>query len=302
MLAAIASIWGASYLLIKVAVDEMSPAMVVFGRTALATVVLLIAVRLQGPQVWTHLSDVRRRPVAALLLGVTAIAAPFMLISYGELAVPSGLTAVLIAPASLFVALLAPFIDRSETIGRRAGVGLVIGLVGVALVVGLDSVGSAGEFLGALAIVGASISYALASFVVKGLYRETPAIVSSLISVAVGALISLPVAAASAPREWPGAVAILCVAALGVVGTALAFVIFYRLITEAGAGKASLVSYLVPGAALLYGAAILDEAITPAAIAGLVLIVGGVALAAWPSAQPQAPAPAGEGAIGPSGP
>lgn len=293
MLAAIALIWGASYLLIKLALEDLSPAVVVFGRTALATLALLVALRLQGGARWAALAEVRRRPGAALLLGVTAIAAPFMLISFGELAVPSGLTAVLIAPAPLFVAILAPLIDRSETIGGRGAAGLAIGLLGVGLVVGVDSVGSAAELLGALAIVAAAVSYALASFVVKGAYRQVPAIAASLISVAVGALLSLPVALATAPREAPGGLAVMSVALLGVVGTALAFVIFYKLIAEVGAGRASLVSYLVPGAALVYGALLLDEEITPAAVGGLVLIVAGVALAAWPRARP----PAAEGAV-----
>src|SRR4051794_27994542 len=102
---------------------------------------------------------------------------------------------------------------------------------------------------------------------------------TSFFSLSVAAVITLPPAFATAPGEMPGLRAILAVAVLGVVGTALAFVIFYKLIAETGAGRASLVSYLAPGIALFYGALLLDEPITAASVGGLVLILGGVALA-----------------------
>ena len=105
---------------------------------------------------------------------------------------------------------------------------------------------------------------------------------TSLVSITVTAVLTLPLALATLPSALPGARALLSVLVLGAVGTALAFVIFYKLINEVGAGRASLVSYLAPGVALFYGALLLDEAITAAAIAGLVLILGGVALAVAP--------------------
>jgi drug/metabolite transporter (DMT)-like permease len=225
-------------------------------------------------------SELRRRPGPAVLLGVLAIALPFMLITLGEHTVPSGLTAVLISPAALFVALLAPWIDVTERIDRRQTIGLVTGLAGVALVVGVESVSTLGEFLGALAMLGAALCYALSGFVVKRSYGHLPAIQTSLISITVASVLTLPFALATLPSEFPGVRASLSVLALGALGTALGFVIFYELINGIGAGKASLVSYLAPGVALFYGAVLLDEAITVAAVAGLVLILGGVALAA----------------------
>jgi drug/metabolite transporter (DMT)-like permease len=148
----------------------------------------------------------------------------------------------------------------------------------VALLVGVESVHSVGEFLGSLAMLGAAACYALSSFVVKR-YGALTSVATSFISIAVGAVLCLPGAIATAPSAVPGLRAVLAVVALGVVGTALAFVIFYKLIAETGAGRASLVSYLAPGIALLYGAVLLDEPITLAGIGGLVLILGGVALA-----------------------
>jgi len=145
--------------------------------------------------------------------------------------------------------------------------------------VGLETVHSVEQFLGALGILAASAFYALSSFVVKGPFAGVPSIVSSAISVGIGALMTLPFAVATMHDGGPGLRAILAVVGLGVVGTALAFVIFYRLIAEIGAGRASLVSYLAPGVALFYGAVFLDEPIGWAAIVGLVLILGGVFVA-----------------------
>jgi drug/metabolite transporter (DMT)-like permease len=287
---ALASMWGASYLLIKYALEDFSPSMVVFVRTALGAAVLYAIIRAQGGEARAELADIRRRPGTAVLLGALAITAPFLLISFGEREVPSGLTAVLIASAPLWVAIFAPALDRSETVAGRQALGLIVGIAGVGLLVGVESIDTLGQFLGALAMVGAAGFYALSSFMVKGTYRAVPALTTSFISVGAGCLLVLPVAAATPPDHAPGLRAILALAALGVLGTAIAFVIFYALIGELGAGRASLVAYLVPPISLAYGAVLLDERIGLAAIGGLVLILAGVALAS------RAPQPAPEGA------
>jgi drug/metabolite transporter (DMT)-like permease len=281
LLGALAAIWGGSYLLIKYALEDFSAPMIVWARVAIAAVVLLVALRLTGgrPAVAAATAELRARPGSAVLLATLAVAAPFMLITFGELEVPSGLTAVLISPASLFVALFAPFLDPSERIDRRQGIGMLIGLGGVALVVGVESVQTLGELLGALAMLAAAACYALSSFVVKRRYGHIASMQTSLVSIAVATVVTLPFAVATLPDARPGARAVASVVALGAVGTALGFVIFYKLINELGAGRASLVSYLAPGVALFYGALLLDEAITLAAVAGLVLILAGVAMA-----------------------
>lgn len=281
LLTALAAIWGGSYLLIKYALEDFSAPAVVWGRTAIAAVVLLAALRITGGPAAPRgaIADIRSRPWTALLLTTLAVALPFMLITLGELEVPSGLTAVLISPASIFVAMFAPFLDASERAGRLQLLGMLIGLAGVALVVGVESIHSTGEFLGAMAMIGAAVCYALSSFVVKGRYGRLTSMQTSFVSISGAAVLTFPIALATLPGEVPGLRAVAAVVVLGAVGTALAFVIFYKLINEAGAGKAALVSYLAPGVALLYGALLLDEAITMAAVAGLVLILGGVALA-----------------------
>src|SRR4051795_3598516 len=280
LLAALAAVWGGSYLLIKYALEGFEPAVIVWVRLVLAAIVLFAVMRARngGAEARAAASEVRARPGRAVLLGALAIALPFNLITFGELEVPSGLTAVLIAPASLFVAAFAPFLDASEKARPSALGGMLLGLAGVALLVGVESVHSVGAFLGSLAMLGAAACYALSSFVVKR-YGSLTSVATSFISIAVASVLCLPAAVATAPSEVPGLRAVLAVLVLGVIGTALAFVIFYKLIAETGAARASLVSYLAPGIALLYGAALLDESITAASIGGLALILGGVALA-----------------------
>jgi drug/metabolite transporter (DMT)-like permease len=136
-------------------------------------------------------------------------------------------------------------------------------------------------------MIGAAACYALGGFVVKGRYGRLTSMQTSFVSLTVASLITLPVAVATAPSEAPGLGAVSSLLALGAIGTALAFVIFYKLIAEVGAGRASLVAYLAPGVALFYGAVFRDEPITLAAVGGLVLILGGVALASRRSREPE---------------
>lgn len=285
LLAALSAIWGGSYLLIKYALEGFSAAMIVSLRCLLASIVLYVVLRVTG-QASRAWRDVRERPWWALILSVTAVTLPFLLITFGEHVVPSGLTAVLISPASLFIALLAPFLLPSERIDRRQGVGMLLGLGGVILIVGVESVHSLKEFLGAMAMIGAAFFYGLSSFVVKGKYGGLAAVQTSWISVTATGLLTLPVGLATTPGHSPDLGAISALVVLGVLGTALAFVIYYELIGAIGAGRAALVSYLAPGVALFYGAIFLDETITVAAVIGLIVILGGVAIAARPKKTP----------------
>jgi drug/metabolite transporter (DMT)-like permease len=281
LLATLSLVWGGSYLLIKYALDGFSAAMIVSARCLLASMVLYVVLRQMGlaGSAWR---DVRERPKWALVLGVTAVTIPFLLITFGEHVVPSGLTAVLISPASLFIALLAPFILPSESIDRRQGAGMLLGLAGVVVVVGVESVHTLDEFLGALAMIGAAFFYGVSSFVVKGRYGKLAAVQTSWISVTLAGLITLPIGLATTPGHTPDLGSTAALVVLGVLGTALAFVIYYELIAGIGAARAALVSYLAPGIALFYGALFLDEEITAAAVVGLVLILGGVAVASRP--------------------
>ena len=280
MLALLSAVWGASYLLIAYAIEEIPESLVVFARTALAALALVLVIRVRGGELRPFLRDARRRPGTALLLGLVAIALPFMLITFGERTVPSGLTAVLIASAPIFIAILAPVLDRTEIVSPLGWGGLIVGLAGVGLLVGVEQIGTPGELLGALAMVGAAASYALSGFILKREYPGYPPVVTSLVAIGASAALTLPAVAVQPPDGVPGGLAVLAVVALALVGTAWAFVVYYGLIAEIGYSRASVVAYTIPSVALAYGWALRDEAITLATVGGMVLILVGVFMVA----------------------
>jgi drug/metabolite transporter (DMT)-like permease len=276
----VSAIWGASYLQIKIALDGFNASVIVFARVALAAAILYFAVRALEDRERAF-QFARRYPQRIVILGVLTIALPFMLISYGETEVSSALTGILVAPGPLFVALFAPFLDPSERVDRRGALGLLVGFAGVVLLVGLDTVHDPGEFLGALAVLGAAACYGLGALYAKSKLTGAgvPPIVMSFLACLAAAAVTLIPAAIGLKSSSPDLGEIAAVVSLGVIGTALAFVLYYSLISETGAGRAALVGYMIPPTALLYGTLLLDENVTGAAIIGLVLILAGVALA-----------------------
>ncbi|MDQ3285453.1 MAG: DMT family transporter [Actinomycetota bacterium] len=277
LLVLLSALWGGVFLLVKYALMDFSAVEVAFFQALIGALGLFGIVIFQGGAARAKLGDILRRPAQALLLGALAIATPFMLIALGELTVPSGLAGVLVSTTPMFVALFAPWIDPAMEINRRQGAGLAVGLLGVALVVGAHFIGSLGQLVGALALLGAAASGALSGFVVKLQYKDkgVPASTTSFFALSVGALLTLPVAVITAPRELPGTRAVLAVVALGLLCTAVAFMLYYRLIDHIGEERASLSNYLTPAFALLYGVLLLSESLTIWAIIGLVLIISG---------------------------
>jgi drug/metabolite transporter (DMT)-like permease len=175
--------------------------------------------------------------------------------------------------------MLAPLIDPREKVDRRGALGVVIGFAGVVLLIGVDTVHSLGEFLGALAMVGAALAYGLGAMYARLKFPGVPPLVVSFAACAVAAVLTLPPALATIGENNPDGGEIAAVVSLGALGTAVAFYLYFGLIGEVGAGKAALCGYLIPPLALAYGAVLLDEKITAAAIGGLVLILVGVGLA-----------------------
>jgi drug/metabolite transporter (DMT)-like permease len=264
-------------MLIKYALEDFSPIEVAFFQASIGAIGLLAIVLFQGGRARAAMWDILRRPLPAILLGLLAIAVPFILISLGELSVPSGLARVLLSSTPMFVAVFAPRFDRSAAINRVQAMGLIVGLVGVALIVGLQSVSSAGQLLGALAILGAAASGAISSFLVKLEYRDknVPPSTTTLFSLSVGAVLVAPFAAITAPGDAPGARAIIAVILLGLLCTALTFMLYYQLIAEVGEERAALGNYLTPIFALIYGVILLGEPLTLVEVLGLVLIIVG---------------------------
>ena len=273
----LSALWGGVFLLVKYALIDFSPVEVAFFQAVVGALGLLVIVSIERGEARAKLGDILRRPGPALLLGALAIAVPFMLIALGELTVPSGLAGVLASTSPMFIGLFAPLLDRSVRISRRQGAGLIVGLFGVALVVGVHSISTLGQFLGALAILGAAASGALSSFVVKLQYKDkgVPASTTSFFALGVGSLVTLPVALVTAPHELPSIRAVLAVIMLGLGCTALAFMLYYSLIDQIGEERAALSNYLTPAFALFYGVLLLGESLTVAAVIGLVLIIAG---------------------------
>jgi drug/metabolite transporter (DMT)-like permease len=275
LLLTLGAIWGASYMFIEIGLRDLSPAMIAFVRIALAALVLLPVAAAQGA-----LSGIR--PVAIWLVAVGAIqvAGPFLLIGAGQEEISSSLAGILVASAPLFTALLAIWVDHEErSQGLRLG-GILIGFAGVALLLGVDLGGEGAALLGGLLVVLASLGYAIGGFLVKHrLAGMAPVAMSGLVMTA-AALLLVPVAVATAPAELPGLGPAAAVTALGVVGTGVAFVIFFGLIGSVGPARAFLVTYIAPAFAIVYGATLLGEEITAATIGGMVLILAGSWLAA----------------------
>lgn len=273
----LSAIWGSMFLLVKYALRDFSPMEVAFLQAAIGAIGLLVIVNVQGGAARAKLGDILHRPGRALLLGLLAIAAPFVLITLGELVVPSGLAGVLASMAPIFIALFAPALDRQFEINRRQAGGLLVGVVGVALVVGAHLVGSLGQFFGALALLGAAASGGLSSFVIALQYKDkgVPASTTSFFALSVGALLTLPLAIVTAPHDLPSIRAVLAVIALGLGCTALGYMLYYSLIDHIGGERAALANYLTPAFALFYGVLLLGEHLTMVATIGLALIILG---------------------------
>ena len=278
MLLTLAAVWGASYLFIKVAVDEIAPAPMMAARTLLAAAALL------GYVFWRFGRARAARELRAawrhcLVLGVLNAALPFWLIAWGEQHIDSGLAAVVQASVPIFNALLVLRFLPHERLTRTRGLGLAIGIVGVAVVTGIHPDGGGLAVAGALAVVLSSLSYASAGVYGQRAVKGTAGPVLAAGSMLLAGVILTPVAVFQLPGEVPSLEATGSVLALALAGTALAQLILFRMLALHGSARLSLVTYLMPGFALVYGALILDEAITAATIGGLALILGGVALA-----------------------
>lgn len=271
----LAATWGASYLFIKVGLRDFSSSFVVFGRTALAALVLAAIARRLGAfdglrEAW--------RPIVVLAL--IQVALPFLLIAEGEHHIPSALAGILVASAPIYTALLALKLDTAERASGWAAVGIVIGIVGVVLLFGVDLSGERSAVLGGAMVLLASLGYALgALFMKRTMSGLQPAGVAAS-TMGVSAAMMAPPALLSLP-DSAGADSISALLALGILGTGVAFLLFYSLIAEMGPARASIVAYLAPVFAVLYGVVLLDEAVTIATIGGLVLILAGSYLGAF---------------------
>jgi drug/metabolite transporter (DMT)-like permease len=270
----LASIWGASYMFIKIGLRDLSPSGVAFLRVALAAAVLMPVAAARGA-----LQGLGGRVGVLVVLAAVQVAGPFYLIPLGEQQISSALAGILVATSPIFTALLAIWVDREERSEGARFVGVGLGVAGVIALFGLD-LGSGAALLGGLAVVAASLGYSIGAFILKHrLVGVRPlGVVACVMSAS--AMLLLPAAVTTAPSGFPDAGPVAAVTVLGILGTGIAFVIFYWLIGTVGPARSMLVSYIAPGFAVIYGAALLGETITGATILGLALVVMGSWLAA----------------------
>jgi len=274
MLIVLSLVWGASFLFIKVAVRELAPATLILGRLGLAALTLAIVVPL-AVGLRETVAELRTNAGWLVVMGLVNTAIPFWLLSWGETRIDSGLASIIQASVPIFNAVVSFGFFREVRVTGLKLLGVGVGFVGVALLVGAQP---HGKVLGALAVVGMALCYAVAQlFAARHLRGVRPTVVS-LAATGVSALAVLPAGVAQAPHHAPSWKAIGSVAALGIPGTAFALLLLYALIADAGAAYASLVTYLIPPIALAYGAIFLGERFGATAFGSLALILAGVAL------------------------
>jgi drug/metabolite transporter (DMT)-like permease len=277
LILALAALWGASYLFIKVGVRDFEPSVLMTLRLLIGGALLLafLAAREGGREA---IGGVRRVWREGFVFGTINGALPFTLIAWGETHVDSGVAAIANASVPIFVALLAVKFNPGERSTGLKLAGILIGLVGVGILAGVHPEGGGWAVLGTLAVVLASFSYACGGLYGQHLVARASGPLLAAASMLYGGIALLPLALFQLPDHTPGLKPVASLLGLAVGGTAAAQLILFRVLRLYGAARLSLVTYLLPGFALVYGSILLDEPLRLTMIAGLALILGGVAL------------------------
>jgi drug/metabolite transporter (DMT)-like permease len=276
LLLTLSALWGASYLFIKVALEDVFTAWsIVSIRTALAALVLL-------PLAWKLgvLGSIRGRLGPIVVLSLVQVAGPLTLIGLGEEHIASSLTGILVASAPIFTFLLAFALRGEQRDSPAALAGVAIGILGVGMLLGVDAGGGAGAIAGGLMVILAAFGYAVAAWYLKRNLSGVEPVATVAGTQAVAALVTLPLGLTHIPDAAPSLEAVASLVTLGVFCTGIAFVIFHTLVRTDGPSRASLVGYIAPVFSIFYGVTLLDESFTAWTAAGLVLILGGSWLAA----------------------
>ena len=271
-------IWGIPYLLIRVAVREITPAMLVFLRTAGSTLLLLPLAASHG-----ELRSLLPRWRPLLAFTAVEIAVPWILLSSAERRVTSSLAALLLA-ATPFLGVALAASTGGERFDARRVAGLVVGLVGVAAIVGLDIGRTSG--VGLVEMAGVVVGYATGPWILHRYLDDLPSLGVIAASLALTALVYAPIAAFQLPSSLPSGRVIASIVTLAVVCTAVGFVVFFELIVEGGPVRSNLITYVNPAVAALLGVLVLSERFTVGMGVGFALVLVGSVFAAARSRQP----------------
>jgi drug/metabolite transporter (DMT)-like permease len=275
---ALALIWGVSFLLIKVAVQDMSPAALLLFRSAsgfvaLAAILLVWRRRVFEPG-WRSLL------FSFVFMAVTNAVIPWISIAWGEERISSGLASILNSTTTLWTAVLIYWVMPSERPTWLNYAGVVLGFAGVVILVYPDiaSHGITGDVLGALAVVLASLSYSVNALYQRRRMRKVSVFQVSIGQLAAGSLLALPIAATSLPHVHVQLVSMAAVIALGAFGTGVAYLLYYYVMNSLGAVRAAGVTFLVPVTAVFWGVVLLHETLTTTVVGGMVVIMVGIVL------------------------
>lgn len=277
-LAALALIWGASFLFIKVAVHDMSPTALVLIRSLSGGIALALLVRVMGRPLFGDGWKGRLVPFA--ILAITGGLLPWAAIAWGEERISSGLASILNSTTPLWAAVLVYWVIPSERPSALNYGGVLIGLAGVVILVvpDLRAKGLGGNVIGAVAVVLASLSYAVSALYQRRKLRGVSVYEVSLGQLAATAILAVPIAAPSLPSVHIALPSLAAVIALGVGGSGVAYLLYYYMLNTLGPVRATGVTLLVPITAVLWGAILLHEKVTLPIIIGMVVILTGVVL------------------------
>jgi drug/metabolite transporter (DMT)-like permease len=281
LFAAMCVIWGIPYLLIRVAVRELTPIALVFARTVGATLLLVPFAALRG-----ELRLQRRHWLPLAAFAAIEIMLPWLMLAHAEIHLSSSLTGLLIAAVPLVGALITTFTGERERHGGRRWAGLLVGIAGVAAIVGLDVHGAGVVPLLEIAVV--AVSYAIGPIVLTRWLHDAPPLGVVTWSLAVATVGYAPFAAFSLPDRFPGWKVDASVVTLAVICTALAFVLFFKLIAETGPVRATVITYVNPAVAAVLGVAILSEHLSAGMLVGFALILVGSVFATGRGPEPLA--------------
>jgi drug/metabolite transporter (DMT)-like permease len=272
--AALGIMWGVPYYLIKLAVQELSPWVIAWGRVSLAAWILL-------PIAWRRgaLRSLGRHKLALFAFALVEFVIPMSVIALGEQWISSSITGILIATVPLWVIVLSRFFGVHEPVGAWRLAGLALGFVGVVALLGLGTIPGAPGWAGVACMLAASVGYAIGPLLIQRHLHGLDAFGALAASLLIASAVLLIPAALALPGQMPAAGALAALATLGIVCTAMAMLLMFYLVSNAGASRASLITYVNPAVATLLGVWLLHEHLGVGGITAFALILLGSWLA-----------------------